>query len=68
LGFGLLPIGLYFYDLIKPREIIPNDIHYRRLLDWVPDSSTMNLDSWRCCICDSGIDLERLWISCICIL
>jgi hypothetical protein len=47
LGFGQLPIGLYFSDLIKPREIIPNDIHYHHLLDWVPDSSTINLDSWR---------------------
>jgi hypothetical protein len=47
LGFGQLPIGLYFSDLIKPRETIPNDIHYHRLLDWVPDSSTINLDSWR---------------------
>jgi hypothetical protein len=46
LGFGQLLIGLYFFDLVKPREIIPDDIHYRRLLDWVPDSSTINLDSW----------------------
>jgi hypothetical protein len=47
LGFGQLLIGLYFSVLIKPREIIPNDIHYRHLLDWVIDSSTINLDSWR---------------------
>jgi hypothetical protein len=47
LSFGQLPIGLYFSDLVKPREIIPDDIHYRHLLDWVPDSSTINLDFWR---------------------
>jgi hypothetical protein len=33
LGFGQLPIGLYFSDLVKPREIIPNDTHYCCLLD-----------------------------------
>jgi hypothetical protein len=45
LGFSQLLIGLYFSNLVKPWEIIPDDIHYRRLLDWVPDSSTINLDS-----------------------
>jgi hypothetical protein len=33
LGFGQLSIGLYFSDLVKPREIIPDDIHYCRLID-----------------------------------
>jgi hypothetical protein len=47
LGFGQLLIGLYFSNLIKPREIIPDNIHYRRLLDRVPDSTTINLDSWK---------------------
>jgi hypothetical protein len=46
LGFGQLPIGLYFSDLIKPRETIPNNIQYRRFLDQVPDSATINHDSW----------------------
>jgi hypothetical protein len=45
LGFGQLPIGLYFSDLIKPREIIHDNIHYCRLLDRVLDSATINLDS-----------------------
>jgi hypothetical protein len=42
-----LPIGLYFSDLIKPREIIPSGTCYQRLLDRVPDSGTINLDSRR---------------------
>jgi hypothetical protein len=40
-----LPIGLYFFNLIKPWEIISKNIHYRRLLDWVPDSAAINLES-----------------------
>jgi hypothetical protein len=28
LGFGQLPLGLYFSDLIKPREIIPSGTCY----------------------------------------
>jgi hypothetical protein len=47
LGFGRLPIGFYFTNLIKPQEIIPNNIHYWRLLDLVPDSATIDLDSWK---------------------
>jgi hypothetical protein len=47
LRFGQLPIGLYFSDLIKPREIIPSGTCYQRILDRVPDSATINLDSWR---------------------
>jgi hypothetical protein len=47
LGFGQLLFDLYFSDLIKPREIIPSGTHYQRLLDRVPDSSTINLASWR---------------------
>jgi hypothetical protein len=47
LGFGQLPIGLYFSVLIKPREIIPNGTYYQRLLDWVPNSSTIDLASWK---------------------
>jgi hypothetical protein len=45
LGFVQLSIGLYFSDLIKPRETVPDNIHYQRLLDWVPESTTINLDS-----------------------
>jgi hypothetical protein len=45
LGFGQLPTGLFFSDLIKPWEIIPDNIHYRRFLDRVPDSATIDLDS-----------------------
>jgi hypothetical protein len=47
LGFAQLSIRLYFSDLIKPREIIPSGTCYQRLLDWVPDSATINRDSWR---------------------
>jgi hypothetical protein len=47
LGFGQLPIGLYFLNLIKPLEIIPSGTCYQRILDRVPDSATINLDSWR---------------------
>jgi hypothetical protein len=46
-----LPIGVWsivdwslFFDLIKPREIIPDNIHYQRLLDRVSDSATIDLD------------------------
>jgi hypothetical protein len=47
LGFGQLPIGLYFFDLIKLREIIPSGTHYWHLMNWVPDSATIDLDSWK---------------------
>jgi hypothetical protein len=47
LEFGQLLIDLYFYDLIKPREIIPSGTCYQRLLDRVLDSSTIDLASWR---------------------
>jgi hypothetical protein len=47
LGFGQLLIGLHFSYLIKPTEIILDNIHYRRLLDWVLDSATINLNSWK---------------------
>jgi hypothetical protein len=47
LGFGQLSIGLYFSNLIKPPEIIPSGTSYQRLLDRVPDSATVDLDSWR---------------------
>jgi hypothetical protein len=47
LGYGQLPIGLYFSDLIKPREIIPSGTCYKCLLDRVPDSATIDLVSWR---------------------
>jgi hypothetical protein len=47
LGFGQLPIGLYFSDMIKPREIIPSGTCYQRLSDRVPDSTTIDLDSCR---------------------
>ena len=46
LGFGQLPIGLYFADIIKPREIIPEALHYDRLKNLDPDSSTVDFDSW----------------------
>jgi hypothetical protein len=45
LGFGELPIGLYFSYLIKPWEIIPSGTYYERLLDRVPNSATVDLDS-----------------------
>jgi hypothetical protein len=45
LGVGQLPIGLYFSNLIQPREVIPNGVHYQHRLDFIPDSSTINLDS-----------------------
>jgi hypothetical protein len=45
LGFGQLPIGLYFSYLIKPREIIPSGTYYERFLDRVPNSATVDLDS-----------------------
>jgi hypothetical protein len=41
LGFGQLPIGLYFSDLIT-REIIPSGT-----CGSGPDSATIDLDSWR---------------------
>jgi hypothetical protein len=47
LRFGQLPIGLYFSDLIKPRKIIPSGTCYQRFMDRVPDSATIDLDSWR---------------------
>jgi hypothetical protein len=43
LGFGQLPIGLYFSNFIKLREVIPNGTHYQCLLDLILDSSTINL-------------------------
>lgn len=46
LGFGQLPIGLYFKDLIKPKEIIPNGVYFDRLKNLNPDSSTVVLDGW----------------------
>jgi hypothetical protein len=45
LGYGQLPIGLYFSNLIKPWEVIPSGTYYQLLLDLVPDSSTIDLDS-----------------------
>jgi hypothetical protein len=47
LGFGQLPICLYFSNLIKPQEVVPNGTHYQSLLDMIPYSSTVNLDSWK---------------------
>jgi hypothetical protein len=47
LGFGQLPFGLYFSGLIKPWEIILSGTCYQRLLDRVPDSTTIDLDSLR---------------------
>lgn len=45
LGYVQLPIGLYFSNLIKPWEVIPSGTYYQLLLDLVPDSSTIDLDS-----------------------
>jgi hypothetical protein len=47
LGFAKLPIGLYLSDLINPREIIPSGTYYQHLLDRVPNSTTIDLSSWR---------------------
>ena len=47
LGFGQLTIGLYFVDVIKPREIIPKAIYYDWMKNLTPNSATVDLDSWR---------------------
>ena len=47
LGFGQLPIGLYFSDLIKLREAIPDPVHYCLLRSLIPSSATVDLDTWR---------------------
>ena len=47
LGFGQLPIGLYFSDLIKPREVTPDPVHYRLLRNLIPTSATVDLDTWK---------------------
>jgi hypothetical protein len=47
LGFGQMPIGIDFSDLIKPLEIIPSGTYYQHPLDQVPNSATVDLDSWR---------------------
>ncbi|KAM0849571.1 hypothetical protein ACQ4PT_053643 [Festuca glaucescens] len=49
LCFGQLPIGLYFENLIRPREIIPiSGLYYSQLRKYNPDSATINLDGWKC--------------------
>ena len=47
LGFGQLPISLYFSDLIKPGETIPDPVHYRLLRNLIPTSTTVDLDTWK---------------------
>ena len=47
LGFGQAPIRLYFSDLIKPRDEIPNNLALCRLLDQVPDIDMDDLDTWK---------------------
>jgi hypothetical protein len=32
------------------KDVIPNDIHYNQLRDLIPDSSTIDLGSWKLAI------------------
>jgi hypothetical protein len=46
LGFGQLPVRLFFTDLVKPRETISNLLEYDRLKNLVLDAETIDLEGW----------------------
>jgi hypothetical protein len=46
LGFGQLPVRLFFTDLVKPRETVSNRLEYDRLKSLVLDAETIDLEGW----------------------
>jgi hypothetical protein len=46
LGFGQLPVHLFFTDLVKPRETVSNGLEYDRLKNLVLDADTIDLEGW----------------------
>ncbi|RLN09941.1 hypothetical protein C2845_PM11G17080 [Panicum miliaceum] len=46
LGFGQLPIRVYFAGQAKFRDELTKSLDYNRLCNLVPDSSTIDLNNW----------------------
>jgi hypothetical protein len=46
LGFGQVPVQLFFANLVKPREIVKTALEYDRLKKLAPDAETVDLDGW----------------------
>lgn len=46
LGFGQLPIHLFFAHLVLPRQVVTNGIECDRLTNLAPDAGTVDLENW----------------------
>jgi hypothetical protein len=44
LGFGQLPVHLFFMDWVKPRETVNSGLEYDRLKNLVLDAETIELE------------------------
>ena len=47
LGFGQLPIHLFFADKARARDTVKSALNYSRLKDREPDLSTIDLNNWQ---------------------
>ncbi|RLM48734.1 hypothetical protein C2845_PMPSC004515 [Panicum miliaceum] len=59
LGFGQLPIRVYFAGQAKFRDGLTSSLDYSRLCDLVPDSSTIDLNGWS--VASFATQQYKLW-------
>jgi hypothetical protein len=48
LGFGQLPLGLFFGDKLKPREAINHSSKFLRIRRFKDALPQINVEAWKC--------------------
>jgi hypothetical protein len=63
MGFGQLPLALFFADKVKPRETINNSIEYNRILHF-EQSLLLEAISGLECVPFTSLAFHHLWQEC----